>query len=149
MLRLCSSVASAKNENSPLASGLGDPCGWCALQVCGVHVLHPHSIRQRGDRRWMPTERGYKRWTDKEKEREKERERVSGPFCGPPSLPLFPCPSFFLLSFRRNCGGCLTGRSGEGDVGSDSDDDDDQLNSGVEFAWIYSPLASSHRLRPH
>ena len=97
----------------------------------------------------MPTERGYKRWTDKEKERERERERVSGPFCGPPSLPLFPCPSFFLLSFRRNCGGCLTGRSGEGDVGSDSDDDDDQLNSGVEFAWIYSPLASSHRLRPH
>ena len=64
----------------------------------------------------MPTERGYKRWTDKEKER--ERERVSGPFCGPPSLPLFPCPSFFLLSFRRNCGGCLTGRSGEGDVGT-------------------------------
>ena len=97
----------------------------------------------------MPTERGYKRWTDKEKERERERERVSGPFCGPPSLPLFPCPSFFLLSFRRNCGGCLTGRSGEGDVGSDSDDDDDQLNSGVELAWIYSPLASSHRLRPH
>ena len=145
MLRSCSSVASAKNENSPLASGLGDPCGWCALQVCGVHVLHPHSIRQRGDRRCQRSAD----ISDGRTRRKRERERVSGPFCGPPSLPLFPCPSFFLLSFRRNCGGCLTGRSGEGDVGSDSDDDDDRLNSGVELAWIYSPLASSHRLRPH